>query len=435
MNRQVEMERNREQYAEVIIVGAGFGGIELAKQLCEKSLNVLLIDRTNHHLFQPLLYQVATAALSPADIAVPIRSIFWKCGNIHVLLDEVLEIVPKEEKIRCKRTGEWEYKFLVLAPGVVPAYFGKEEWRSVAPGLKTLSDALEIRRRILRAYEEADKCTDAVERRAWTTFVVIGGGPTGVEIAGALAEIGKHTMTRDFPNLSPDEVRILLIEAADRILPTFPPQLSLYATHALEKLGVEVRTSCRVTDVTETAIVLNTGERIPSRTVIWAAGNRAPDFLKTLGVPRDQSGRVIVEQDCSVPGYPNIFVIGDAACFRDPRWGELPGIAPVALQQARFVARILLHNPEKRPKFRYRHKGMLATIGRALAVGELPFKLRVRGFLAWLLWAVVHILSLIRFRNRLAVMLEWLWYYITFQPGARLIIEYSPPPDPPNPKS
>jgi NADH dehydrogenase len=409
----------------VIVVGAGFGGLEVARRLAKTTMRIVLIDKTNHHLFQPLLYQVATAALSPADIAAPIRSIVRGYSNVTVLLDEVTEVRLATKTVICRHAGELVYTYLVLAPGSRHWYFGHDQWEECAPGLKTLADALEIRRRVLYAYEQANAITDPEQRKQWTTFVVVGGGPTGVEVAGALAEIGRYTMTKDFPTLDPATIRIVLLEAGERILPAFPASLSAKAQEALAELGVEVRTHCRVVDVDCNGVWTGHGEYIPARTTIWAAGNHASALLRTLGVPLDRAGRVIVEQDCSVPGYPNVFVIGDAACFRDPRHGELPALAPVALQQGRYVARIIAaqRHALTRPPFRYRDKGILATIGRARAVAVLPGGIRIHGALAWFLWAGVHIAFLIRFRNRLAVMIEWLWYYITFQPGARLLIE------------
>jgi NADH dehydrogenase len=393
-------------------------------------MQIVLIDKTNHHLFQPLLYQVATAALSPADIAAPIRSIFHRCPTVSIVLDEVTAVNPQRREVLCRHSGAIGYDFLVLAPGSCPNYFGHDHWRQFAPPLKTLKDALELRRRILEAYELAASCPDPEEARAYTTFVVIGGGPTGVELAGALAEIGRFTMTRDFPQLNPEDIRVVLLEAGPRLLPSFPPKLSARALRDLTELGVNVCLGVRATDIQPTGVLLSTGEFLAARTVIWAAGTQAPDFLRSLGVPLDRSGRVIVAEDCSVPGFPEIFVIGDASCFRDPRFGELPALAPVALQQGRFVARLLCARrpPARRPHFRYRHRGILATIGRARAVAALPPNLHFGGFLAWLLWAAVHIVTLIRFRNRFAVLSEWLWYYLTYQPGARLLIEPSSTP-------
>jgi len=418
----------------VVVIGGGFGGLQVVRSLRNTPFALTLIDRTNHHLFQPLLYQVATAALSPADIAVPLRGIVRGYSNIGVLLDEVIGVQLEQRRVHCLRSGALEYDFLVLAPGARHWYFGNDDWERCAPGLKSLADALEIRRRLLHAYEQAAIASEPETTRAWTTFVVVGGGPTGVEVAGALAEIGRHTMAKDYPMLDPRSIRIILIEASSRILPTFPPPLSAKATVALEELGVELRLGQRVIDVECDAITLESGEQIPTRTTIWAAGNRAPAWLRTLGVPLDHMGRVIVERDCSVPGYPEVFVIGDAACYRDERRGELPALAPVALQQGRFVARLLRRDIplQKRPPFRYRNKGMLATIGRARAVAAFPGGIKLHGVLAWLLWAGVHIAFLIRFRNRAAVMTEWLWYYLTFQPRARLLIEtaYTDTPSP-----
>ncbi|MCX8051963.1 MAG: NAD(P)/FAD-dependent oxidoreductase, partial [Chlorobi bacterium] len=376
----------------VVVVGAGFGGIEVVRVLGNTPFRVTLVEKTNHHLFQPLLYQVATAALSPADIAAPVRNIVRRYSNVAVLLDEVTDVQLRQRTVVCRRAGPIEYDYLVLAPGARHAYFGHDEWEQCAPGLKTLADALEIRRRILRAYEEAVASNNPELSHKWTTFVVVGGGPTGVELAGALAEIGRFTMTKDFPTLDPRTIRVVLVEAGERILPSFPPSLSAKAARALEELGVEIRTRQRVVEVTCEAVTLDSGQQIAARTTIWAAGNRAPELLRSLGVPLDPAGRVIVELDCSVPGYPEAFVIGDAACFRDPRRGQLPGLAPVALQQGRFVGRIIRRAipPNKRPQFRYRDKGILATIGRAKAVAALPPGIRVDGLVAWLLWAAVH---------------------------------------------
>lgn len=330
-----------------------------------------------------------------------------------------------QRQVHCLRSGTLKYDYLVVAPGARHWYFGNDDWERCAPGLKTLADALEIRRRLLHAYEQAAIASDPETTRAWTTFVVVGGGPTGVEVAGALAEIGRCTMVKDFPMLDPRSIRIVLIEAGSRILPSFPATLSAKATATLEELGVEVRVGQRVIDVECDEVTLDSGELISARTTIWAAGNRAPTWLQTLGVPLDRMGRVIVERDCSVPGYPEVFVIGDAACFRDERRGELPALAPVALQQGRYVAHLIRREIPlpKRPVFRYRDKGMLATIGRARAVAVFPGGIELSGLVAWLLWAGVHIAFLIRFRNRVAVMIEWLWYYLTFQPRARLLIE------------
>ncbi|GBD37085.1 NADH dehydrogenase [bacterium HR36] len=288
-----------------------------------------------------MLYQVATAALSPADIAAPIRSIFRRCPTASIVFDEVIAVNPHRREVLCRRSGAIGYDFLMLAPGSCPNYFGHDHWQQFALPLKTLRDALELRRRILEAYELAASCPDPEAARAYTTFVVIGGGPTGVELAGALAEIGRFTMVQDFPHLRPEDIRVVLLEAGERLLPSFPPSLSARALRDLEELGVHVRLGVRASDVRPTGVMLSTGEFLAARTVIWAAGTRAPSFLQSLGVPLDRNGRVVVALDCSVPGFPEIFVIGDAACFRDERYGELPQLAPVALQQGRFVARIL----------------------------------------------------------------------------------------------
>ncbi len=418
------MSKNPELSAKtVVIVGAGFGGLQCAKELAKAKCDVILIDKNNHHLFQPLLYQVATAALSPADIAAPVRTIFRDQDNIRIVMDEVVSLDCAQRKIFCQLEGEIKFDVLVLAPGTRHSYFSHPDWEAVAPGLKTLDDALDMRARILLAYENAEHKARKDDARAATTFVVVGGGPTGVELAGALAEIGRHTMIRDFPRLSVNDIRVILVEAGERILPSFDPKLSVKAQKALERLGVEVHCNSRVEQITEDHVQIN-GESLATETVLWAAGNQAPKWLRDSGLPCDSVGRVIVQSDCSVEGLPNVFVIGDAAHHQNEKGVLLPGVAQPAMQQGRYVAKLIASEAIGRPHlaFHYNDKGNMATIGRAQAVAELAGGIKLWGWVAWLLWAGIHVVSLIRFRNRFRVMMEWLWYYISYQPGARLIV-------------
>jgi len=405
----------------VVIVGGGFGGLAAARALRYAPVDVILIDRANHHLFQPLLYQVATAALSPGDIAWPLRTLFRSQPNVRVLMDEVRQIDRGEHCIELFDGGRLSYGCLILAPGSRHSYFGHDEWEAAAPGLKTLPDALELRERMLMAFEKAERLQEESALREQLTFVIVGGGPTGVELAGALAEIGRKAMAPDFRVLHRTGCRILLIEGGSRILEAFPPDLSRKAQASLESLGVSVLLNSRVREVTAKGVVAGS-EFIPSAHVIWAAGNVASPIVKSLGVPLDASGRVIVGPDLTVPGSPWVFVIGDAAHCPTAGGAALPGLAAVAMQEGRYVAEIIArHIPEaNRTPFAYRDRGILATIGRAKAVAQLG-PLPLSGFLAWLAWCFVHIFFLIGFRNRLRVMFEWIWYYVTFKPGARLI--------------
>ena len=402
------------------IVGGGFGGLYAARALARQPVRVTLLDRRNHHLFQPLLYQVATAALNPSDIAVPLRSVLRKATNITVLLAEVARVDLAGRRVVLDR-GEIGYDALVLAAGASHSYFGHDDWEVLAPGLKTLEDALEIRRRVLLAYEAAERESDGAERQALLTFVVIGGGPTGVELAGALGEISRQTIARDFRLIDPTKARIVLLEGGPRILTTFPESLSRRAEDALRQIGVEVRTKAVVTRVTTDAVWLR-GEQIRARTVLWAAGVAAAPLARTLGAPLDRSGRVLVEPDLSIPGHPEAFAIGDMCAFLHQTGAPLPGVAPVAIQQGRAVADNVwrrLHGQPTR-SFRYRDRGSMATIGRAAAVavvGGLPLS----GLVAWLAWLLVHIMFLIGFRNRFLVLFEWAWAYVTWHRGARLI--------------
>jgi NADH dehydrogenase len=404
----------------VVIVGGGFGGLSAAKGLAGQPFDVMLIDRNNHHLFQPLLYQVATAALSPADIASPIRNILRGQQNAKVILAEVSGVDLKRKEVIAdgRRFG---YDYLVLATGARHAYFGHDAWAAFAPGLKTIDDATTLRRRILLAFERAENETDAEERRRLMTFVVIGGGPTGVEMAGAIAELAKRALAADFRAIDPRCARIVLVEAAPRVLTSFDESLSEAARRSLESLGVEVRLGAAVTDCSCEGVRLG-GDFIPSRTIIWAAGVMASPAGRWLGAETDRAGRVKVRPDLSVPGHPEVFVIGDTAAIMDAAGTPLPGVAPVAKQQGQYVARTLIvrHLGRVADAFRYRDFGALATIGRSRAVAQFS-RLKLSGFLAWVLWSVAHVYFLIGFRNRFVVALNWAWSYITFQRGSRLI--------------
>jgi NADH dehydrogenase len=404
----------------VVIIGAGFGGLEAAKKLACKDVRVTVIDRTNYHLFQPLLYQVATAALSPADIAAPIRAILSKCRNVEVILAEVESVDVDAKEVKTVDL-QIDYDYLILATGARHSYFGHGEWEKLAPGLKSLEDAVELRRRILMAFEYAEKINDEKARRAAMNFVIIGGGPTGVELAGAIAEISRHTLARDFRHINPSEARVILIEGDSRLLAAYPPDLSESARKQLTDLGVEVRTNSRATNLTEAGVQIG-DEFIPCRVKIWAAGNNASFVGKTLGVPADRAGRVIVNEDLTVPGHPEVQVIGDLANFTHQTGEPLPGISPVAMQQGRHAARNVLAmiKGRKAKRFRYWDKGTMATIGRNKAVADLRF-LHLSGRLAWLAWLFVHIVFLVGFRNRLLVLFQWAWAYLTFDKGARLI--------------
>ena len=404
----------------VVIVGAGFGGLEAAKKLANEEVEVTVVDRTNYHLFQPLLYQVATAALSPADIAAPVRAILSNAKNMEVILEEVRSIDPKARKIQLT-DGELSYDFLILATGARHSYFGHPEWEKLAPGLKSLEDAVEIRRRIFMAFEYAERVTDEAARKAAMTFVIIGGGPTGVEMAGAIAEIARYSLSRDFRHIDPSQARIVLVESDPLVLASFPEDLRLSAMKQLDELGVEVRTGVRATNLTDAGLQVG-DEFIPCRVKIWAAGNNASFVGKTLGVPIDRVGRVVVDNDLSIPGYPDIQVIGDLANFSHQGGKPLPGVSPVAMQQGRHAARNILAvvAGRKPQRFWYWDKGNMATIGRNKAVADLNY-VHFSGLPAWLVWLFVHILFLVGFRNRFIVVFQWAWAYLTFNKGARLI--------------
>lgn len=408
-------------HTKVLILGGGFAGLNAAKSLGGSQLDVWVIDKTNHHLFQPLLYQVASAALSPADIAVPIREILSEHQNITVLMGQVERIDKEKREVILKNGDHFNYDYLIVALGARHSYFGRDEWEQFAPGLKTLSDALTVRERILLSFEKAERCDSISEAKKYLNFVIIGGGPTGVEMAGAIAEIAYETMLKNFRRIDTTKTKIYLVEGSPHILPVYPEKLSEKAKGYLEHFGVTVITGKRVTNVTKEGV---TAENvfIPAENILWAAGNQASPVLATLGVELDRQGRVQVGPDLSVPGHPEIFVIGDAACAMDRKGKPLPALAPVAVQQGRYVAQVVRKrlSPEDRPPFRYLDKGTMATIGKTKAIGMIG-KFQFSGFFAWLGWCFVHILYLIGYRNRFFVLTRWLMSYFSRQRGARLI--------------
>ncbi len=409
-----------ETWPHVVIIGGGFAGINAAKALSGASVRVTLIDRKNHHTFQPLLYQVALAVLSPAEIASPIRTVMKRARNVQVLLGDVTGFDLEK---RLLRMGDIElgYDFLIVAAGATHAYFGHPEWEALAPGLKTIEDAIEIRRRVLLAFETAER--DAIVRGVHSSlnFVVIGAGPTGVELAGAISDISRRYMEHDFRGIDPRQARIILLEGGPRVLPAFPEDLSASAEKQLRELGVEVRTKAMVTNVEPGWVTAGT-ERIPAAVILWGAGVAASPLGKMLGVPTDRAGRVVVDPDLSIPGHQEVFVAGDLAASKMKNGGLAPGLAPAAIQMGKFAARQILRSLASHPReeFHYRDKGALATIGRSKAVADLG-KLRFSGYFAWLAWLFVHLLFLIGFRNRFMVMAEWAWDYITYNHSARLI--------------
>jgi NADH dehydrogenase len=445
------MERRTRR---VVIVGGGFGGLEVAKALDGADVEVLLVDRGNYHLFQPLLYQVAMAGLSPSDIASPIRGILSRQRNVRVVLGEVSDVdlvnkrvcIDDREPAACSmpRPREveqtWEpYDWLVLAIGATNSYFGHDEWELYAPGLKGVEDALEVRRRVLLAFERAERTDDARERRKLLTFVVIGGGPTGVEMSGAIAELARFTLSKDFQKADLRQTKVVLVEAGPRILPSFPEDLARSAVDQLAELGVEVLTHAKVVAIDQRGVELQGQDqddvpslgcdrehtRIDAGTVLWAAGVRANDLTRKLGVDLDRQGRVIVEKDCSLPGHPDVFAIGDMARFEE-NGRPLPGVSPVAMQQGSYVAKVIRWEAEgdgrpPRTPFRYLDKGSMATIGRSRAIAMVGSTLKMRGFIAWLAWLFIHIFYLIGFRNRIIVLLNWFWSYVSYGRGARLI--------------
>ena len=405
----------------VVVIGAGFGGLAATRALARAPVEIVLVDQRNHHVFQPLLYQVATAALSPADIAAPIRAIVKRQHNVQVLLDRVTGIERDRDTVRLAGGKRLAYDWLVVATGARHSYFGRDEWAAHAPGLKTLDDATELRRRVLLALERAETETDQAKRDALLTFVVIGAGPTGVEMAGAIAELAHRSVSREFRTITPHCSRVVLLDLAPRVLEAFPPDLSAAALRDLERLGVEVRLGVAVTDIGPGHVTLGS-ERIATHTAVWAAGVAASPAAQWLDAPSDRTGRVQVDAALHPPGSERIFVIGDTAHCPDPQGRALPGIAPVAKQQGRHAARAIVAALQGRapPAFRYRHYGNLATIGRSHAVADFG-RWRATGLVAWLLWSTVHVYFLAGFRNRFAVGLTLLWNYLTFARHARLI--------------
>jgi NADH dehydrogenase len=409
----------------VVILGGGFAGLSAAKALKRAPVDVLLIDKTNHHLFQPLLYQVATAQLAPSDIAAPIRHILSKQKNTTVLLGEIQDIDPAKKVVYIdEERRPYPYDYLIVTTGSRHSYFGKDTWEKDAPGLKSLSDALNVRERFLMAFEEAEKTDDPAERAALLTFVIIGGGPTGCEMAGVLPEIAKRALRRDFRNIDTEDTRVILLEAGKRILATFPEDLAARAKKDLENLGVEIRVGARVVNVDGSAVYLDGGDRIPTRTIIWAAGNQSSPVVKGLGAPLDKAGRVLVDPDLSVPGHPDIFVAGDLAATKNKDGSPVPGVAQAAMQGGARAAKNVLHRlyREDTEPFHYWDKGNLAVIGRNRAIADLH-AIHVSGFLAWCIWLFIHILYLVGFRNRLSVLMQWAYAYLTYQRGVRLITD------------
>lgn len=408
-------------HRKVVILGGGFGGLSAAKKLGNTQFDICVIDQTNHHLFQPLLYQVASSALSPEDIAVPIREVLASYQKITVLMNKVVAIDKEQGQVVLCNGDHLGFEYLIIALGAQHSYFGKETWESFAPGLKTIQDALNIRERILMAFENAERCNSISEAKQYLNFVIVGGGPTGVEMAGAIAEMAHGGLSQSFRKVDTRKTKIYLIEGASRILPLYPEKLSEKARQALESFGVQVITGSSVTQITDEGVSV-ANSLIPSKTILWAAGNQAPAVLKTLNTPLDRMGRVQVDADLSIPGYPHIFVIGDSACALNRKGIPLPLLAPVAIQQGHYVARILSQQLQKneRPPFIYLDRGNLATIGRTKAVGMIG-PVQLSGFFAWLIWGGVHILYLINFRNRFLVGLNWFAAYLSNKKRARLI--------------
>jgi len=410
----------------ILIIGGGFGGLTVANQLKHSKFHITLIDKTNHHVFQPLLYQVAMAALSPGDIAVPIRSVFRGREKVKVLLENAVSIDKAKRRVYVKSNDIEDfidYDYLVLAVGAQHSYFGKNEWEKYAPGLKTLNDALTIRQKVFSSLEITETLHETKETAKYLTFVIVGGGPTGVELAGALSEILLENIKKDYRFIDTHQININLKEGIDRLLPSFPEKLSGSAQKVLENLGVKILLNTRVMDINENGVMI--GDKIiKTKNIIWAAGNTAQPLLKTLNVPIDKSGRVIVEKNLTIKNYPDIFIIGDAAAVKDKKGIELPGVAQVAIQQGKFVAKLILEVDDlnKSAVFNYKDKGTLATIGRAKAVALIK-GYKFTGLIAWLLWAFVHILFLIGFRNKVLVIIQWIWYYFSLKPGIRLIIQ------------
>lgn len=415
----------------ILIIGGGFAGLECAKAFKNQPVDVLLIDRQNHHLFQPLLYQVASAGLAAPEIAHPIRSVFRKQKNVVVLMEEVTGVDLAGKRVLL-RGGEEAYDYLVLAMGVKTGYFGHHDWEQHARGLKSLEDATAMRRDVLHAFEKAEACPDPIEREKLMSIVVIGGGPTGVELAGAFAELARHVLRLDFRNINTGEARIFLVEAQDRLLTMYDPALSDYTKRTLEGMGVTVRCGEKVVELKEGEVVLET-ETLRAANIVWAAGVEAPPLARTLGVETDRAGRIVVETDLSIPGHPEVFVAGDLASCVDQAGVRVPGLSPAAMQMGRHAAKVILgeiagKRPASypvRPQFRYFDKGTMATIGRSHAVAE-SMGMKFTGFVAWLMWLFIHLLFLVGFRNRLAVLMQWFYAYVRYRRGARIIMGFGP---------
>ncbi len=412
----------------VVILGAGFGGLYAARALGRAPARVTVVDRRNYHLFQPLLYQVATAGLNPSEIAAPIRRVLRRQANTEVVLGEAVAVDLAKHRVAL-RDGQLSYDYLVVATGASHSYFGRAEWAPLAPGLKTLEDALEIRRRIFVAFELAER--HPASAGPWLTFVVVGAGPTGVELAGTIAEIARASMSKDFRHIRPSDARVILLEGLPRVLPPYPPELSEKARRQLEALGVEVRAGSKVTAIDRGGVSIGGGERIFARTVFWAAGVEASPLAQCLGAPLDKAGRVLVREDLTLPSHPEVFVIGDLASLRQSSGAPVPGVAPAAIQEGRFAARQIARRlrGEATERFHYKDRGSLATIGRHAAVADLGF-VHLSGLGAWLAWLLVHIFFLIGFRNRLLVLFDWATAYLTYERGARLITGPLPPIEP-----
>ncbi len=412
---------NANQKRQVVIIGAGFGGLNAAKALKKADVQVTIIDQYNYHLFQPLLYQVATAGLSPADISVPVRQVLSRQKNCQVLMGKVTAVDLSQQVVQTK-TKKIPFDYLVVATGARHSYFGHDDWQTHAPGLKDLDDATTIRKKILLAFEQAELCQDAIERKRLMTFCVIGGGPTGVEMAGAIAELANKTLTEDFRHIDPSTAQVILLEAGDRLLAAFPPKLSEKALSQLQKLGVEVRLNFMVTDCDVHGVKAADTE-ISANNIIWAAGVKASAASQWLGVESDRAGRVLVEPDLSLTDHPNVFVIGDTAQVLDANEVAVPGVAPAAKQMGKYVSKVIKKTLDKKTKpkpFKYKNYGNMATIGRKAAVADLGF-IKLSGLMAWLLWGGAHVFFLIGFKNRLSVMMNWAWHYFSFKRGARII--------------
>jgi NADH:ubiquinone reductase (H+-translocating) len=418
-NPPFQGDKPKVQVKKVVVIGAGFGGLNAVRSLKKSPFDILVIDKFNHHVFQPLLYQVATAALSPGNIASPIREILSKQDNAAVIMGEVIYIEKEKKSVHLKNGDDYSFDYLILAPGASHSYFGNPGWEKFAPGLKTIHDALRIREKILLSYERAERCEVPEKIQNYMRFAIIGGGPTGVEMAGALIEIAKKSLIKNFRNIRPEQSEIFLIEGEDHLLPAFPRPLADKVLKDLEKMGVKVLLKTKVTEVANDGIFM--GDKfMPCANIFWAAGNQASPLLRTLNIPLDRQGRAMVQPDLAIPGFPDIFVIGDAAHLLDKTGKSLPGIAPVAIQQGRYVAKILQKPQEKRRPFSYFDKGMMATVGKSKAVVSIG-KLQISGFLAWAAWGFIHIFYLISFPNRILVMIQWIFWYLTNQRRVRLI--------------